>query len=277
MPRIPFKRNVSDRSGTFSSVGRSDRLVVFTRPSYTVRFYDTDLAFVHDTAFADYALRIAPELERLLAHAGILCGTILELGSGSGVTAEHLTRCGYEVVGIDASPAMVRLARARAPRASFRIGRIATARLPPCVAVLAIGEVLNYAPDATRQRPALADLFERVHRALSANGLFVFDFVESAKGRTYRRKTRSGDGWSITASAATDPGGRLLTRRIAVVRDVRGRPRTSAETHRVHLFDRPEVERALASAGFTVQFRRRLGPVRLLPGDVLAIATRAER
>ncbi len=239
-------------------------------------FYATDLAFVHDAAFGGFACRIAPEIVRLLARACIGRGTVLELGCGSGITAEHLVARGYRVVGIDASPAMIRLARTRVPRATFRIGRIGSTRLSPCAAAIAVGEVVTYAIERPHGRRALTRLAARVHAVLEAGGLFVFDFMESAEGRTYVGKSHAGEGWAMTVSATTDPSGRWLTRRITLFRHVGGEFRRSQETHRVRLFDRQDVAAALAQAGFTVRFQRSLGRVRLMRGDVLAIARREQ-
>ncbi len=80
----------------------------------------------------------------------------------------------------------------------------------------------------------------------------------------------------MTVSATTDSSGRWLTRRITLFRHVQGEYRRSQETHRVRLFDRQEVATALQQAGFTVKFQRSLGCVRLMRGDVLAIARREQ-
>src|SRR5262252_2705413 len=84
--------------------------------------YATDLAYVHDAGFGDLARRAAPEIVRLLRARGTRRGHLVEVGCGSGISAQHFAASGYRVTGIDRSAAMIRLARQRAPRARFRVG-----------------------------------------------------------------------------------------------------------------------------------------------------------
>ena len=92
--------------------------------------YGKDLAYIHDAGFLQPPRRRGRWSSRLLAERGLERGHIVELGSGSGATAQALTEAGHRVLGIDASRAMVELARAQAPAASFRVGSWAEAKLP---------------------------------------------------------------------------------------------------------------------------------------------------
>ena len=150
--------------------------------------YSADLAFVHDAGFGDLALRTAPEIVGILHAHAIREGRIVEFGCGSGITARHLTDAGFDVVGIDASPAMIAIARDRAPLAQFR-------------ALIGVGEVISYVRGGM---PALRRTFGRMHEALAPSGLLLFDFMESAARRTYRAKSGGGDGWAIVSSASLD-------------------------------------------------------------------------
>ena len=82
----------------------------------------------------------------------------LGLGCGSGIWAERLSASGYEVLGIDISRAMIRMARKRAPRAQFRNESFLATKLPPCVVVTSLGECFSY-------------LFDRRNTALGLRGL----------------------------------------------------------------------------------------------------------
>src|SRR5205807_5497057 len=49
--------------------------------------YSTDLAYVHDAGFSDFARRAVPELVKILSRHGIRRGLIVDVGCGSGALA----------------------------------------------------------------------------------------------------------------------------------------------------------------------------------------------
>src|SRR4030095_3708638 len=140
-------------------------------------WYREDLAHIHDAGHGDFALAAAPGILAELRRYQINDGLIIDLGCGSGIWARELRNAGYECLGIDISRAMLGLARARVPDAEFRCASIFNARLPRCEAVTSVGECLNYLFDSGNQLSALVPLFQRVHRALSPGGVFIFDML----------------------------------------------------------------------------------------------------
>jgi SAM-dependent methyltransferase len=235
--------------------------------------YAADLAHIHDTSFGGFADDIAPHLLRILKQAGLRDGRIVEVGCGSGRLARHLTDAGYAVRGSDVSPAMIRLARRHAPRGRFTVASLADVTVPRCDAVVSLGEVVTYVRGGL---PVLSRFFVRVHDALEPGGLFVFDFMASATGRTFAPQVREGDGWSMAVSADYDRLSRTLTRRMAIVRRIGGHARRTRETHRVHIYSRREIRTALARAGFRdVAMMQALGNHRLLRGDIAVISRRS--
>ena len=260
--------------------------------------YSTDLAYIHDARFGDFAERAAPEVIRILRrhgrHPSTLrgrperrrgttgsgpAGRVVEVGCGSGTLARHLVDAGYNVVGFDISPAMVRLAREKVPEATFRVASLTEARMPRCDAVVAIGEVVTYVPargSGTVLPPALRKFFSRVHEALEPGGLFTFDFIESGVRRTSPATCHSGKDWVAALHAELDESGQVLTRRMITIRKVGRHYRRTQESHRVRIYSRRAVAKALADAGFTARMSRSYGRYRLLAGDVAVIAKREE-
>src|SRR6516165_376478 len=106
--------------------------------------YQDDLAHIHDTGFGGFARGSAPGLLSLLRQNGIREGVVVDLGCGSGIWARALADSGYEVVGVDISPAMIALARQRVPEATFHVQSFVEFPIPGCRAVTALGEVFNY-------------------------------------------------------------------------------------------------------------------------------------
>jgi SAM-dependent methyltransferase len=229
--------------------------------------YGKDLAYIHDAGFLDLAELATPLVIEMLRDRGVQGGRVVELGSGSGVTAQALSDAGHDVLGIDASRAMVELARTNAPDASFRVDSWADAEIPECDAVIAIGEVLGYVGTARGTKAELESLFGRVRQALHPKGLFIFDLA--IPGRVPGGESsafRLGDDWAILYSA-TEAGPRLQ-RRMTTFRKIAGGAtyRRSEEVHRLRLWNTREIDKMLRDARFRVQVRRGYGGGVFAPG-----------
>jgi len=218
-----------------------------------VRGYLEDLAFIHDAGFRQYALGAAPGLQRILARHGITRGLVVDLGCGSGRWARVLSRAGYEVLGIDQSPAMIRLARKLAPRARFQVGSLWSVPLPPCDAVTSLGECLNYCFDPQAGGRALLPLFQRIYRALEPGGILLCDFAGLDRRPHGKRQHISiGQNWAVLAST-TPRGPDSMVRHIVTHRLVGKKHRRREEVHRLRLFPSAEIRDRLKQSGFRVR------------------------
>ena len=215
-------------------------------------FYARDLAHVHDEAFGHLARAGAEALLRRLEALGAGDGLVLDLGCGSGITAAALSGAGYDVIGVDLSADLLEIARERAPLATFVQGSVFEAEIPAdCVAVTAIGEILNYARDPRAGREAMQGLFARVRAALRPGGIFLFDVVEPGRERGGpRRDWHEGSDWMLCLEAREDDAARRLERRITVFRRAGATYERSDERHELWLSPRDEVLADLAAAGF---------------------------
>jgi SAM-dependent methyltransferase len=225
--------------------------------------YGADLAHIHHAAFGAFSAGAAPGLLALFCQAGIHDGLVVDLGCGSGIWAGALTDAGYGVLGVDISPAMLRIARHTAPRAILVHASLFEVEIPRCAAVTAIGEAMSY--DDGRH-PGLEPLFSRLADSLDRGGLLVFDLVlrSAHRGMNYRRRTR-GDDWTVEVEVIEVPEASTLTRTIEVIRRVGEEDRVSREVHRVRTFSRKEVESSLRDCGFSVRVSRGYGDYRLGP------------
>jgi SAM-dependent methyltransferase len=232
-----------------------------------VHGYRRDLAYIHDAGFRDYALGAAPGLLQILKKNHTRRGLIVDLGCGSGRWACELNRAGYDVLGVDQSLAMIRLARKIAPRSQFKLASLWTAELPPCDAITSVGECLNYCFDPRADRCALSTLFRRVYGALKPGGIFICDFAgpDRAPRQGPRQQSSSGRNWSVMART-TVLGPRRLRRRIDAVRKIGGRRRRCAEIHELRLFAPSEISHALERSGFRARVLSSYGEFRFLPG-----------
>ena len=60
----------------------------------------------------------------ILRREGVRTGLVVDLGCGGGHWAGALGQEGYDVLGVDLSPAQIKLARARAPRRQYCVPSI---------------------------------------------------------------------------------------------------------------------------------------------------------
>lgn len=223
------------------------------------RFYADDLAFVHQTGFADLARGAA----RFLVDS--VHGRVADLGCGSGLVAKPLVDAGCDVTCVDISPAMLALARrhvgaSRASRARFVRASLfdvgAWARGAKLDAVLAVGEPLSYL-EAGKRPASLHRFFRNVAGVLRPGGAFVFDVIVMGAPSLTRSAFVGGDGWT-TCVATTDSGARLERDVTTFTRKGRVWAR-GHETHHVRVLDVYDVRRMLRAAGFTVRVRKRYG------------------
>lgn len=216
--------------------------------------YGEDLAYIHDAGFGNTARDAAELLIGVLQRDGVEAGAVVELGCGSGILSEKMATAGYDVTGVDISPAFVELARRRVPGGRFFVGSLLTVELPPCVAVAAVGECVNYLFDDGNSAEALADLFARVYQALMPGGLFLFDTAEPGRvvGQEPVKTHIEGEDWAVLVTVEEDRLQRMLRRDITSFRKVGESYRRSREVHRLRLYPRAELEQRLVDIGFHV-------------------------
>ena len=234
--------------------------------------YEADLAYVHHTGFTSFVRKATPGLLQLLRQNDIRRGLVVDAGCGSGIWARELTGRGYDVLGIDISPAMIRLARKQAPGARFQVGSFLSAPLPSCDAVTSIGEVVNYAFDRKNGKQGLARFFRRVYRALRTGGIFVFDIVEPGlvPGGMPQKRYLEGPDWTILLEVRERRN--ILTRRIVTFRQVGRLYRRSEEVHRLHLYAGSEVLAQLSRAGFEARLLSGYGRFQCAPAHAAILA-----
>jgi SAM-dependent methyltransferase len=241
--------------------------------------YREDLAYIHDVGHTDFIRRAAPGLLEMLRRHGLTAGRVVDLGCGSGVWAQELVRAGYQVLGVDISPAMIALARKRVPEAEFRAGSFLKVRLPECVAVTSIGECFNYLFDTANGPEALAGLFDRIYQALQPGGLLAFDVRQPASrpGPGVQRRFRTGADWAVLVEVEEDPARARLTRRITSFRQVGELYRREDEIHWLQLLHGAELAGELRRLGFRVRRLRGYGELRFAGSHIGLVARKPRR
>ena len=238
--------------------------------------YSEDLAFIHAEGFEELAESAAAFLLGKLRAGPSAGGLVIDVGCGSGRLASRLLDAGYEVLGIDISEPMVRIAREREPRGTFEVGSFATAELPPCVAVVSIGECLSYLFDEGAGEEAVRRFVSRAHAALLPGGCLLFDVLENVEKPEVRqawRQDETGE-WAVLVAVRGEPGGGLLRREITSFRRVGDLYRRTHEVHVQRRFDRRWLKSELEKEGFSVRVLRGYGQARFRTGQVGFLATK---
>jgi SAM-dependent methyltransferase len=225
--------------------------------------YRPDLAYIHHAGFSDFSRASASGVVAILAKHGVHSGLLLDVGCGTGVLAHELTQAGFDVLGFDASPAMIELARTTAPEARFEVASFETAELPPCDAIVAMGEVLSYGDIRT--------FVPKAARAIRKDGVLLFDVAGRDSYPAYDEQRIGGDDWSIIAIKESD--GAKVTRRVLTFRQEGGTTRRDEEVHELALYARAELL-ALLRNDFRVRVRRSYGRRRLPKGHTVYVCVR---
>ena len=239
--------------------------------------YREDLAYINDAGFSDFTDGATRGVLAVLRREGVRSGLVVDLGCGGGRLAQALGEAGYGVLGVDLSPAMIRMAKARAPLARFVTGSLLSVPLPACDAVTAIGEVVNYRFEPKHSRAALTRLFRRVHAALRPGGVFVFDVAgpDRVPAETPVQYWKEGEDWAIHVEVDGNAHSRWMTRKIVCFRGNKaGLYRRTEELHRLRLLDADEVAGELGEIGFRVRVQEGYGRFRLYPGLHAILARR---
>jgi len=250
-----------------------DSLTIASKKSHS---YSDDLAYVHDNGFTVFARTAGRELLRIFRRHGIRDGLVVDIGCGTGVLAEILVAAGYRVLGIDISPSMLKLARKRAPTATFGLGSLFDSPLPKCDAITCTGECLNYLFDSSNTLSRLDKLFTRAYEALRPGGVFVFDVLESLGAGTRSGMVfRTGTDWVVLVNKIEDRSRHTLTREITTFRRVGSLYRRSDEIHAAKIFQKGQFPEMLRRLGFIVRVQRGYGAKTVAPGHVVVLARRS--
>jgi SAM-dependent methyltransferase len=215
-------------------------------------YYNEDLAYIHDSGHSDFALNAAKGLipafkENLKSNAHIL-----DLGCGSGILEKELLQEGYQLTGIDYSPAMIEIARKNAPGAEYLTGSFFDLDFPSCHAVVSIGECINYLFDEKNSLNTLEILFRKIYQALNSGGLFIFDFLEPGQlgELTNKNRIREETDWCILNKATDDKENNLYTRELTIFRKAGELYNGTKEVHLVRLYKKNDIQKLLEKIGF---------------------------
>ena len=192
--------------------------------------------------------------------------SILDLGCGTGIHAEYLSRIGYRVHGVDVSPQMIGLADRRAKEMPFDIARllsfsegdIRSYRVDQSFdAVTALFHVISYQSNYDD----LHAVFGTAKHHLTKGGLFIFDFwhgpavLHDAPASRIKRWEDEQTQVIRLAEPVMHPERNVVdVNYTLLVKDKRnGATKEIREVHCMRYWFLPELVFFLSEAGFTVR------------------------
>jgi SAM-dependent methyltransferase len=229
-----------------------------------MEYFQHDLALVHARGFGQHADRCAPGVLDLLAP--VRGGLVLEVGCGAGALTWHLLAAGHRVIATDASPAMVELARAAlGPEVDVRRLALPDDPLPAADAIVSVGHVISYLPDAAAVGRALVAMAG----ALRPGGVLAIDLCDLEFGRVRAGEANrglAGPDWAVITEFSA-PAPDIFVRDVTTfVPDGAGAWRRGSERHENVLVDTALIPPLLASYGVTATVRTSFGAAELPPG-----------
>ena len=131
------------------------------------RFYDAD--------WGDFSIQYVDLIQELLQERNLIQARILDLACGTGILAICLAECNHVVCGIDNSPEMINIAKAKStgiPNLSFDVQDMVNFNVDGSFnLVTCTFDSINY----NLKLSDLRKMLERTAFALCEGGLFIFD------------------------------------------------------------------------------------------------------
>ena len=229
-----------------------------------MEYYQHDLALVHARGFGQHADRCAPGILDLLAP--VKGGLVLELGCGAGALTRHLLAAGHRVIATDASAAMVELARAAlGADVDLRQLTLPDDPLPGADAIVSVGHVISYLPDAAAVDRALVAMAG----ALRPGGILAIDICDLEFGRVRAGEDnagRVGPDWAVITQFSAPAPDKFVRDATTFVPDGSGAWRRSSERHENVLVDTSLIPALLGSHGVAATVGSSFGAAELPPG-----------
>ncbi len=239
------------------------------------KYYKTDLAKIHDEGFSEHAENSFEKIYQLIKR-NFNSGLIVELGCGSGIIAKKIIELGYIYYGIDYSSEMINLAKKKVPNANFKVGSFYSENIPKCIAVLSIGECLNYKFDTQMNNNVLKNLFKKVYNSLEENGVFIFDFLEEnqIKDAVIEKSFVEGKNWTVLVEKKEDKIKNEMERKIITFYKHKSSYEKVIETHVVKLYNSKKIISMLKEIGFNVSKSHSYGKYKLRKNQTVVTAVK---
>ncbi len=219
--------------------------------------YGEAFAYIYNMRWTHFASAMAPRIRAFYESTPIAQRSrkLLDLACGTGQLAVYFLEAGYEVIGMDLSPAMLEHARENAAayveqgKARFVYGDAADFTLEERFGlVVSTFDALNHLPDDE----TLAGCFESTYQALLPKGWFIFDLNTRFGLRRWGgiNVQDEEDLVLITRGVVAEEEGRAYTQISGFLRQDDGLYKRFGEVAYNTIFDLADVAATLEESGF---------------------------
>ncbi len=179
---------------------------------------------------------------------------MLDVACGTGRHLTHFEALGYACFGVDASPAMLKIAEAKLSRTTLLRGYFHNFRLPTQVPLITcFFNSLAYNQNLTELRLA----FENIHHYLRYNGLFIFDlFCSESPRQVFNVKTIEANGLKFSRTFIGLPTDRGFQSTMHYVVFDGQTTEIIKETTLRGIFSEKTIKETLAECGFSLLHTR---------------------
>lgn len=220
------------------------------------QYYDVLMSFINYPSWIAY-------IENILSFHAIKRRILFDIACGTGVCLEHWMNRGYEVIGLDRSREMLRVARDRfhrmkRPDICLIEGDMRDFTLQRQVPIVTcLYDSINY----LLTEEDIHSCFKQVHEVLEDNGVFIFDMNtvhclrdEWGNNTFYRQDENINSVWHNSFDTATG----ISTLQITLKIHENGAIRTIKEHHQERGYLLSTISKLLRAAGFTSSLYRHL-------------------
>ena len=188
-------------------------------------------------------------LEQLFKNKNSV-STILDLGCGTGGHAAELSKRGYQIVGMDQSPQMIKIAQDKnLSSCEFKLGDIRSFDINQSFdALILMFNVIGYITDDSD----LSSIFKRAQRHLGKGGLLIFDFWYAPAVRKNPPTESNQSGVYKGLDVCRRTKGKIVpdSNYVQVDCNLKHGSTINQETHKIRFFDLNELKFFLTQSGF---------------------------
>lgn len=214
-------------------------------------YYKKQLAYIHDKYYGDIARNAAEEILKRIGTKNFQ--KVIDLGCGSGILAAILSNYKMNVIGVDVSIELLKIAKEKSPTSKFIHASLFDFSFENADIICAIGEPFNYLFDSKASYIELSKICNNIYKNLTDSGLFIFDILTDEVERSNNIKIIEQEDFTMFLNIEIDEARNILERKMIFFTRYNQEYKKDSETHQQFLFNTTAIENTLREVGFSFE------------------------